>query len=125
MTPAAAARELRERVAALSPSLHRAAVAWLKPEAELAAALATRNGLTPSRSERVEVNAHHPLAGVPYFLKDLFDLAGVPTRAGSTFLHRVRALPASDSRIARHLTTHGAACAGKTHLVEFASGLTC
>ena len=61
---------------------------------------------------------------MPYFLKDLFDLVGVPTRAGSTFLHRVRGLPTRDSRIVERLAQAGAACAGKTHLVEFASGLT-
>ena len=63
------------------------------------------------------------LRGVPYFLKDLFDVAGVPTGAGSTFLAAVRATPA-DSAIVRLLRARGAALAGKTHLVEFASGLT-
>lgn len=111
MGPAAAAHEVAARVAALPYPLRRAAVAWLRPEGELAAALSP-------------VPPAAPLRGVPYFLKDLFDLAGVPTRAGSTFLHRIRALPAGDSAIARRLTTAGAACAGKSHLVEFASGLT-
>src|SRR6478736_5919201 len=125
MTPAAAARELHERVAALPPPLHRAAVAWLKPEEELASQLggpvsrraAAQPELGPPPSEQ-------PLHGVPYFLKDLFDLAGVPTRAGSSFLHLVRALPDRNSRIVDRLATAGAACAGKTHLGELASALT-
>lgn len=110
MSPAVAAREIHSRIAALPDPLRRAAVAWLKPEAELARELASAAG--------------SPLRGVPYLLKDLFDLAGVPTRAGSTFLDSVRPAPGEDSRIARKLAELGAACAGKTQLVEFASGLT-
>ncbi len=45
-------------------------------------------------------------------------------RAGSTFLDQVRPLPSHDSAIVQRLAQLGAACAGKTHLVEFASGLT-
>ena len=63
------------------------------------------------------------LSGVPYLLKDLFDLAGVPTQAGSTFLNQVRGTPSRDSAITERLHELGAACAGKTHLVEFAAGL--
>lgn len=112
LAPAAAAREVHARVAALPDRLRRAALAWLQPEPELAHAMES-------------APAHEaPLAGVPYLLKDLFDLAGVPTRAGSTFLDRVRPLPAHDSRIVRTLAALGATAAGKTHLVEFASGLT-
>ena len=111
MAPAAAAREIYDRVATLPSALHSAALAWLRPERELAAELGAGG-------------AKQPLHGVPYVLKDLFDLAGVPTRAGSTFLDKIRAAPAQDSRIAQRLRELGACCAGKTHLVEFASGLT-
>src|SRR6478735_11410931 len=110
MAPAAAARELHARVAGLPSPLRRAALAWLKPEDQLVAELAGTSSA--------------PLKGVPYFLKDLFDLTGVPTRAGSTFLHLVRDLPTRNSLIVDRLAAAGAACAGKTHLVEFASGLT-
>src|SRR6478609_1935810 len=92
LAPVAAARAVHERLAALPPPLHRAAVAWLKPEAQLAADLA----------------APGPLHGLPCFLKDLFDLAGVETRAGSTFLHRVRPLPERSSRIVDKLAQAGA-----------------
>lgn len=111
LSSAAAAREVHARVAALSPALRRAALAWLKPEAELADELAA--------SDRTS----QPLRGVPYGLKDLFDLAGVPTNAGSTFLNSARGTPARDSTLVRRLRSLGAACAGKTHLVEFAAGL--
>src|SRR4051812_17874995 len=117
LSSAAAAREVHERIAALPIPLRRAAIAWLKPEEQLAAEL----GGPVSRRAAAQQELGPPLLrGVPYFLKDLFDLAGVPTRAGSTFLHRVRGLPTRDSRLVELLTQAGAACAGKTHLVEFA-----
>ena len=81
------------------------------------------SALPSTRSERLGDKPLHPLGGIPYFLKDLFDLAGVPTRAGSTFLNSVRDTPTQDSTIVRRLRDLGAACAGKTHLVEFAAGL--
>lgn len=111
LSPTDAAREVHWRVAVLPEKLRRAGLAWLRPEPELAAALAV-------------ATTNQPLRGVPYLLKDLFDLADVPTRAGSIFLDKVRPLPAQDSAIARRLADLGAASAGKTHLVEFASGLT-
>ena len=112
MTPSAAAAEVHRRVADLPAPLRAAALAWLQPEPELATALAlgrTRPGA--------------PLQGIPCLAKDLYDLAGVPTYAGSTFLPKVRPTK-GDSRLIVRLRELGAAVAGKTHLVEFASGLT-
>jgi Asp-tRNA(Asn)/Glu-tRNA(Gln) amidotransferase A subunit family amidase len=123
MSPAAAAREIHDRVATLPEPLRRAAVAWLRPETDLAAAFTAGGALRPGQTA-AETPPTRSLSRVPYFLKDLFDLAGVPTRAGSKFLDQVRPAPTEDSRIARTLNDLGAACVGKTHLVEFASGLT-
>lgn len=133
MTPAAAAREVQTRVAALAPALRSAALAWLKPEPDLAAALGRAKPpeagasflatQSPPGASQLAPTAE-PLRGVPYVLKDLFDLAGVPTRAGSTFLDKVRPTPTRDSQVAQRLHELGAGCAGKSHLVEFASGLT-
>jgi len=105
-----AAHTVHARVAVLPKKLRAAAVAWLRPEPDLAAEL----GSHP---------ASQPLHGVPYVLKDLFDLAAVPTNAGSTFLNSARGTPSRDSALALRLRELGAACAGKTHLVEFAAGL--
>jgi len=110
MAPAEAAREVHRRLAALPANLRSAALAWVRPERELAAEL------------EMSVTAQ-PLHGIPYLLKDLYDLTGVPTKAGSTFLDRARGLPAHDAAIVGRLRERGAACAGKTHLVEFAAGL--
>jgi amidase/aspartyl-tRNA(Asn)/glutamyl-tRNA(Gln) amidotransferase subunit A len=113
MSPGEAAREVHIRIAALPAALRQAAVAWLKPERDLTAELGHSNPTTDS-----------PLSGLPYLLKDLFDLAGAPTKAGSTFLDKVRETPTQDAHFVTRLRELGATCAGKTHLVEFASGLT-
>jgi amidase/aspartyl-tRNA(Asn)/glutamyl-tRNA(Gln) amidotransferase subunit A len=112
LVPEAAARELRRRVEVfLSPSQRRAALAVVADELELAEAFASSRAGTPLR-------------GVPYLLKDLFDVAGLPTFAGSLFLPEVRPKPESDSRIVKSLAAAGAVIAGKTQLFEFAWGLT-
>lgn len=123
MSPAAAARAFHERVAALPDPLRRAAIAWLKPEAQIATELMA-GALQAPHDPADAPDGPPPLHGVPYLLKDLYDLAGVATRAGSVFLDKVRALPTADSLVVQHLGQLGAVCTGKTHLVEFASGLT-
>jgi aspartyl-tRNA(Asn)/glutamyl-tRNA(Gln) amidotransferase subunit A len=112
LAPEAAAREVRRRAEAyLTAGQRKAVLAVLPDEAALAAAF--------SRSPR-----SGPLRGIPYLLKDLFDVAGTPTFAGSSFLPEVRPYPGRDSRIVRDLGAAGAVLAGKTHLFEFAWGLT-
>ncbi|MGW8555585.1 amidase [Streptomyces tubercidicus] len=63
-----------------------------------------------------------PLHGIPFGLKDLIDVAGLPTTASS----RVREghIAQADSVVARHLSDAGAVLLGKTHTHEFAYGLT-
>src|SRR3954470_6773037 len=87
LPPATAARELRRRVdTLLSPEQRRAVIAQLPDEATL--------------TERfTEVPAGSPLGGVPYLLKDLFDVTGVPTFAGSTFLPEIRPIPTADATL--------------------------
>lgn len=64
-----------------------------------------------------------PLDGALVSIKDLFDVAGEPTTAGSVILRD--AAPAErDAAIVRRLRQAGAVILGKTHMVEFAfSGL--
>lgn len=62
-----------------------------------------------------------PLHGIPVTLKDLVDVAGVPTTAGSGFL---RDLPGQDATVWSRLQAAGAVLLGKAHLHEIAYGST-
>jgi aspartyl-tRNA(Asn)/glutamyl-tRNA(Gln) amidotransferase subunit A len=109
LAPEAAAREVGRRAALLSPAQQRAVIGALIPEPALAAAFAASSG---------------PLRGVPFLAKDLFDVAEMPTFAGSTFLPEVRKTPAVSSKLIRDLSAAGAVMAGKAQTFEFAWGLT-
>jgi aspartyl-tRNA(Asn)/glutamyl-tRNA(Gln) amidotransferase subunit A len=62
-----------------------------------------------------------PLHGIPVAVKDLIDMAGVPTTSGS----RVPAhVPAADAPVIARLRAAGAIVIGKTNLHEFALGTT-
>jgi amidase/aspartyl-tRNA(Asn)/glutamyl-tRNA(Gln) amidotransferase subunit A len=112
LAPEAAALEVRRRVEAYLPqSQRKAAIAVLFDEERLEAGFAA----APRGA---------PLRGAPYLLKDLFDAEGLPTFAGSSFLPEVRPNSGHDSRIVGDLFSAGAVMAGKTHLFEFAWGLT-
>ena len=64
-----------------------------------------------------------PLDGVPVAVKDLVDVAGTVTTAGSALRRHARPA-ASDATVAARLTAAGAVLIGKTNLSEFAfSGL--
>lgn len=62
------------------------------------------------------------LHGIPMGLKDLIDVAGLPTTASSRVRDGHRA--DSDSTVAARLAAAGAVLVGKTHTHEFAYGLT-
>ncbi|HYD81831.1 MAG TPA: amidase [Paucimonas sp.] len=64
-----------------------------------------------------------PLAGLPVSVKDLVDVAGEPTLAGSVVLKDAPPA-AADAPVVRRLREAGAAIIGKTNMTEFAySGL--
>lgn len=64
-----------------------------------------------------------PLAGIPISVKDLFDLAGEPTTAGSRLLQNAAPATGDAPAIAR-LKQAGAIVMGRTNMTEFAySGL--
>ena len=60
-----------------------------------------------------------PLAGIPISVKDLFDVAGEPTTAGSVAL-KDAAPAAADAPIVRRLRSAGAVLVGRTNMTEFA-----
>ena len=109
LSPEAAAREVHRRAAALlSPAQRRAAIESLIPLEQLAANFDAARGAGP-------------LAGVPYLAKDLFDVANLPTFAGSTFLPEVRPTPTRDGAFVRAVGATGAVGAEMLRCLEESS----
>ncbi|MBB4682769.1 allophanate hydrolase [Amycolatopsis jiangsuensis] len=71
--------------------------------------------------ERVRAGEDLPLAGTVLAVKDLIDLAGLPTTAGCPGFSRT---PVTSATVVTRLTGAGAVVLGKTNLDQFASGLT-
>ena len=61
-----------------------------------------------------------PLHGIPYVAKDLYDVAGLPTTAGTRLL--ADNIPTSDCTVVDRLTRAGMVLLGKTITVQFAYG---
>jgi aspartyl-tRNA(Asn)/glutamyl-tRNA(Gln) amidotransferase subunit A len=60
------------------------------------------------------------LTGIPYAAKDLFDVRGVPTTAGTHLL--ANNVARQDATVVRKLASAGMVLLGKTHTVQFAYG---
>ncbi len=63
------------------------------------------------------------LAGVPYAVKNLFDIEGLPTLAGSS-IHRDRPAAAADAVLVKRMCDAGAVLVGALNMDEFAYGFT-
>ncbi|AHD03222.1 Asp-tRNA(Asn)/Glu-tRNA(Gln) amidotransferase GatCAB subunit A [Leisingera methylohalidivorans] len=63
-----------------------------------------------------------PFLGIPVALKDVFDVAGLQTTAGSSLL--ANQIATRDSTVVRKLKNAGAVILGKTNMHEFAYGTT-
>ncbi len=112
-SPARAAQAFIDSIAAVPPSTRDRVFAVVPTLAELTAHFA-KSCQNPSK----------PLSGVPFLLKDLYDFPGYPTTASSSFLAELRPDPSSESALSASLRAAGAIFAGKTHLNEFAYGLS-
>ncbi|MCX8252524.1 Biuret hydrolase [Beijerinckiaceae bacterium RH AL1] len=64
-----------------------------------------------------------PLAGVPFAVKNLIDIAGLPTRAGSK-INRERAPATRDGALVRRLEAAGAVLVGGLNMGEYAYDFT-
>jgi aspartyl-tRNA(Asn)/glutamyl-tRNA(Gln) amidotransferase subunit A len=71
--------------------------------------------------DAIEPKARGPLHGYTVAVKDLIDVAGYPTRAGSKFFHRQAS---TDAPVIARLRAAGALIVGKTNTHEFAWGIT-
>ncbi len=74
-----------------------------------------------ARLDAVPMRDRGPLHDVTLAVKDIIDVAGLPTRAGSAFFER---LPTEDAPVVRCLRDAGALVIGKTNTHEFAWGIT-
>jgi aspartyl-tRNA(Asn)/glutamyl-tRNA(Gln) amidotransferase subunit A len=97
------------RVRALEPALQ----AWAHVDADGALATA-RERDAEARAGRLR----GPLHGVPVGIKDIFDVAGLPTTAGAAAFAHTR--PTRDSGAVARLRAAGAIVLGKTHTTQFA-----
>jgi Asp-tRNA(Asn)/Glu-tRNA(Gln) amidotransferase A subunit family amidase len=109
LSPVALAEACLARIRVLDPRLQ----AWA--HVDEAGALAT------AREREAEVRAGRglgPLHGVPIGIKDIFDVAGLPTTGGARpWAHRV---PADDAAAVSAVRRKGAVILGKTVTTEFA-----
>jgi len=74
-------------------------------------------------AQRVSGGDPGPLAGVPFAVKNLFDIAGIPTLAGSS-INRSHPPPASDATLIARLEAAGAILVGALNMGEYAYDFT-
>jgi aspartyl-tRNA(Asn)/glutamyl-tRNA(Gln) amidotransferase subunit A len=110
LSPVDYTTRLLGRIEALDPTL--TSFVGLTPERALAEATAAEAAIARG-------SAPGPLAGVPYAAKDIFDVAGEATRAGTRLL--AGNIAEEDCTVVRRLREAGMVLLGKTHTVQFAA----
>jgi aspartyl-tRNA(Asn)/glutamyl-tRNA(Gln) amidotransferase subunit A len=111
LSPLALCEQLLERIRVLQPALN--AFRLIAEDRALAAAEAATRQIAAGQYLG-------PLHGIPYVTKDLFDVAGLPTTAGSRTMEDN--LAAGDAAVTARLARAGMILLGKTNTVEFAFG---
>ena len=110
LSPADLVRGCLDRMKVTEPAVE----AWREVCADTVLAEAEQRG-----KEVEDGLVRGPLHGIPVGIKDIIDVAGVPTRCNS--LSRADAAPATaDAEIVSALRAAGAVILGKTHTTEFA-----
>jgi aspartyl-tRNA(Asn)/glutamyl-tRNA(Gln) amidotransferase subunit A len=109
--PVALAEATLERIGALDKRLH--AFSAVTRERALAEARAAESLLRGGHDRG-------PLHGIPCAVKDLYDVAGLPTTAGTRLL--ADNVARRDAAAVRRLAAAGMVLVGKTHTVQFAFG---
>jgi aspartyl-tRNA(Asn)/glutamyl-tRNA(Gln) amidotransferase subunit A len=125
MAIAALAEQLRS--GALSPvqlaEATLARIAGLDKRLHAFIAMTRERALAEARAAEILLRGGHdlgPLHGIPYAVKDLYDVAGQPTTAGTRLLSGNVA--ARDCAAVRRLAAAGMVLVGKTYTVQFAFG---
>ncbi len=109
LSPVTLAETLLARIAALDKRLH-AFIAVTRDRA-----------LAEARAAETLLRGGHdlgPLHGIPYAVKDLYDVRGVATTGGTRLL--ANNVAAEDAAAVRRLSAAGMVLLGKTHTVQFA-----
>ena len=109
ISPVQLTEHFLSRIEALDGTLH--AFKTVCRQRALAEASAAEAALSAGRSLS-------PLHGIPYAVKDLFDVKGLPTSAGTHLLESD--LARDDSAAVKKLSQAGMILLGKTHTVQFA-----
>ncbi len=91
----------------------------LAAAAQIAGSAACHHVYMPGASGQLAASVSGPLTGIAVSIKDLFDIAGQTTAAGSTVLAQAPAATADCTAVTR-LRAAGATLAGRTNMVEFA-----
>ena len=97
----------------------------LQPKLNAFITVTAEHALAVARERDVELKSGRDrglLHGIPIAHKDCFDTAGILTTVGAEiFRHRV---PQSDAAVVERLAAAGAVMLGKTHMNEFAAGMS-
>ena len=126
------ALEIRAAVASGETSAHEIVVATLQRIAALNPKLGAFTDVTAARAleKAKQIDAARtrgeklgPLAGAPFAVKNLFDVAGLPTRAGSK-INRERAPASADATLVARLEAAGAILVGALNMGEYAYDFT-
>ena len=107
-------RSALSRIEAIDPQVN----AFTDVTAERA--LASARAIDDARASGADLG---PLAGVPFAAKNLFDIAGLPTRAGS-MINRENAAAARDAVLVERMDRAGAICLGGLNMGEYAYDFT-
>lgn len=126
MTAAEIARSVRERSSTASAVVERALAQIAEVDRRLLAFTAVFAERARVRAARIDADIGAgrdpgPLAGVPFAAKNLFDVAGVVTRAGAK-VTAANAPAARDADAVVALEAQGAILVGATNMDEFAYG---
>jgi aspartyl-tRNA(Asn)/glutamyl-tRNA(Gln) amidotransferase subunit A len=111
LSPVALTEQLLARTEALDPHLH--AFIRVSRERALAEARAAEHALNGGQDLG-------PLHGIPYAAKDLYDVKGLPTTAGTRLL--AGNVAREDCAVVHRLAAAGMVLTGKTYTVQFAFG---